>query len=138
MFPGVLHVLYGCLIIPVIRTLPHAFKISVSLFHTFIIWKNNPRIRSTRYRPYDLEKIRRRRQPHVPLKHTTSVVTRLHTRPMASVIALVDRSGDSQSRDAEVIVIICLTRRYAPSTASSLLAHVSQCLANCIRDLANR
>jgi hypothetical protein len=59
MSPNVFLVLYNCLIISVVHTPPHTSKIVVNLFHTFIelYLKNNLRIKSTRYRSYDLEKI---------------------------------------------------------------------------------
>jgi hypothetical protein len=48
---------------------------------------------------------------HVPLKHTACVVTRLHTRPMPSVTAPINKSRDANSRAAEITVIRILTPR---------------------------
>jgi hypothetical protein len=121
MFPGVLHVLYGCLIISVVRTSPHAFKIAVSFFHAFIVATSGKPIPESGLQGTDLMIWRRsaaadsRTGLHVPSRLSTRAATRLHTRPIPSVIAAIRRSFVGLSRAVQNVSIRQLTRFHALS-----------------------
>jgi hypothetical protein len=125
-FPGVLHVFYGCLIIPVICTSPHIFKIDVSLFHAFIAATSRKIISESGLQGPDLMIWGRstandsRMCLHMALEHTTCAATPLHTRPIASLTAPINKSGAAQSKNADPSLIGVSTRLHEPLTPYAL------------------
>jgi hypothetical protein len=120
-FPGVRHVPYDCLIIPVVRMSRHAFKIDVSLFHAFIAATSGKIIPESGLQGTDLL-IRGRFDTdysrtclHVPSKLSTLTATRLQPRPIPSVTVPIDKSTANLSSAVQNAFIGTLTCLHAPS-----------------------
>jgi len=126
MFPGVLHVFYDCLIIPIVRTSSHVFKIVVSPFHTFIAATSGKIIQESSLEGLDLMIWGRsiaddsRTRLHAPPQPFSRGAMRLQARPIPSVIAPTRRSDAELSSAAQNVSIGPLTSYHAASEVLNL------------------